>query len=85
MCGLLLAVGLYLVGRPVVELVTVDPTRPLTYRQDWGGPSYLGVLLVHVGPGILAVLVTALWVRRLDRVRAAGCSERSTGDATGDR
>ena len=83
--GLLLAVGLYLVGRAVLELVTVDPARPETYRQDWGGPSYLGVLLVHVGPGVLAVLMTALWVRRRHRVRTAGCSERSTGDATGDR
>lgn len=55
--------SLYLVGRAVVEVATVDPSRPGTYRQDWGGPHYLGVVLVHAGPGLLVVTMTARHLR----------------------
>ena len=62
----LLLVGLFLVARAVVEVVSVDPGDPATYRDDWGGPTYAGVLLVHAGPGLLVLGVTALllWRRR---------------------
>jgi hypothetical protein len=62
----LLLVGLFLVARAVVEVVSVDPGDPSTYRDDWGGPTYAGVLLVHAGPGLLVLGVTALllWRRR---------------------
>jgi hypothetical protein len=67
----LLGLGaLFLVLRAVVEVVTVDPQQPLSYQRDWGGPHYLGVLLVHAGPG-LAVLVLAA-VLLLRRRRPAG-------------
>jgi hypothetical protein len=69
--GLLLLLGIYLIGRAVVELALVDPSQPQTYRQDWGGPHYLGVLLVHVGPGVVAALAIARWWRRSRRVGAA--------------
>ena len=61
----LLLVGLFLVARAVVEVVSVDPGDPSTYRDDWGGPTYAGVLLVHAGPGLLVLGVTALllWLR----------------------
>src|SRR4051812_5455967 len=36
--ALLLVVGLFFVVRAVAELVLVDPGRPETYRDDWGGP-----------------------------------------------
>lgn len=64
--ALLLLVGLFLVARAVAELVTVDPGRPATYRDDWGGPTYAGVLLVHAGPGLLVLGLVALllWRRR---------------------
>lgn len=62
--ALLLVVALYCVGRGLVEVTTVNPTRPETYRQDWGGPHYLGVMLVHAGPGILVVILTVLHLRR---------------------
>jgi hypothetical protein len=69
-------VGLYLIGRAVAELIMVDPARPETYRQDWGGPHYPGVLLVHVGPAVLVVLLAARILRRhrartTDRIRIA--------------
>lgn len=62
--ALLTAVALYFVGRAVVELVTVNPADPASYRDDWGGPHYLGVLLVHTGPGLLVCGMAVLWWRR---------------------
>ena len=62
-----LLVGVFLVGRAIVELVTVDPNQPSTYRDDWGGPSYLGVILVHAGPGLLVLAVLVLTIRRRHR------------------
>ncbi len=50
----LLVVAGYLVLRGGVELLALHPGRPLSYRDDWGGPHLLGVLVVHVGPGVLA-------------------------------
>lgn len=67
--ALLVVIAVYLVGRAVVEVVSVDPHRPQSYQQDWGGPHYLGVLAVHAGPGLLALAVLALWVRRTRRGR----------------
>lgn len=63
---LLAVVGIFLVVRGVVEVATVDPNEPSTYRDDWGGPSYAGVLLVHAGPGLLVIglVALALWRRR---------------------
>jgi hypothetical protein len=51
--ALLALLAVYLVARAVVEVVTVDPSNPETYRRDWGGPHYLGVMLVHAGPGVV--------------------------------
>jgi hypothetical protein len=61
----LVVVGTFLVVRAVVEVISVDPGRPATYRQDWGGPSYAGVLLVHAGPGLLVLggVAWMLWRR----------------------
>ena len=71
--GFLLVLAVYLVGRGVVEIFILDPSRPETYRQDWGGPHYVGVLAVHSGPG---VVVLALAARRL---RQRSRRSRSTG------
>jgi hypothetical protein len=62
--GVLLILGLFLVVRSMVEIITLNPTRPDSYRHDWGGPHYLGVLLVHAGPGALALAVALASVRR---------------------
>lgn len=57
--------GLYLIGRAVVEPFVIDVGDPSTYQQDWGGPSLAGVLAVHCGPGLVAaVAVVALPLRR---------------------
>jgi hypothetical protein len=68
---LVVVIGAYLVGRAVVEVLAVDPGDPSSYRDDWGGPTYAGVLLVHAGPGLLVVALAA-WAlvrRRRDRSR----------------
>lgn len=59
-------VGLYLIGRAIVEPFVISLSDPATYRNDWGGPSLLGVLAVHCGPGIVAAgwMVAALVRRR---------------------
>ncbi len=58
--GLVVVLGLFFIGRAAVELVTVHPGEPETYRQDWGGPTYLGVVFVHVLPAVLTVVI-AVW------------------------
>jgi hypothetical protein len=73
--GVLAAV--FFIARAVVEIVTVAPSRPEEYREDWGGPTYLGVLLVHAGPGVLAVVLLTLALRRRARNRRNG--PRSVG------
>jgi len=54
--------GIYLLGRALVEPFIVDYHHPETYRQLWGGPTLVGVMAVHMLPGVLS---TTLMVRRL--------------------
>ena len=66
--ALALVVGAFFIVRAVVELLTIDYSNPSSYADDWGGPSLAGVLLVHVGPGILALLmIVAFWRRSRTR------------------
>jgi hypothetical protein len=60
-----LAVGLYLIVRAVAEVFVIDLSDPASYRDDWGGPSLFGVLLVHSGPGVVAAIaITLALIRR---------------------
>lgn len=62
--------GGYLVIRAIVEPFVIDFGDPATYANDWGGPSLLGVLAVHCGPGLVVLgIVVALLVRRLSSSR----------------
>lgn len=49
-------VAMYFVVRAVAEPFLIDVTDPSTYQNDWGGPSLIGVLAVHCGPGVLAAM-----------------------------
>ncbi|MEU4624217.1 hypothetical protein AB0G04_30105 [Actinoplanes sp. NPDC023801] len=49
-------VALFFVVRAVAEPFVIDVTDPATYAADWGGPSLIGVLAVHCGPGVLAAM-----------------------------
>jgi hypothetical protein len=67
--GLTILLGLYFVVRAVVELFVIDINDPASYRDDWGGPSLLGVLAIHCGPGLLVVIAFCIVLFR--RRRAA--------------
>lgn len=64
-------IGLYLVGRGIVEFFIIHYGDPASYQSSWGGPSLAGVFLVHSGPGFLILAGTAVyaWRRRLIRAR----------------
>jgi hypothetical protein len=59
--------GAYLVVRAVLELVTIDYGDASSYRDDWGGPSLLGVLAVHCLPSVIALVAMVWGLRRLWR------------------
>lgn len=58
------ALGAYLVVRAAVEPFVIDVRDPGTYRDDWGGPSLVGVLAVHCLPGIIAATLMFAALRR---------------------
>lgn len=61
-------IALYFIVRAVVEFFVVDYGDPSSYENAWGGPTLLGVLAVHSGPGVIAaVIVAVILVRRLRR------------------
>jgi hypothetical protein len=63
--GIGIVLGLFFLVRAIAELVVIDFSDPATYRDDWGGPSLVGVLLVHCGPGLVAAAIAAVvFVRR---------------------
>lgn len=68
---LAVVIGLYLIARALVEPFVIDVTDASTYRDDWGGPSLAGVLLVHCGPGAVAALLLARGLRARRRDRTA--------------
>lgn len=51
--GIGLLVALYLVVRGIAEPFVIDLSNPESYRNDWGGPSLIGVLVVHSGPAMV--------------------------------
>jgi hypothetical protein len=55
----------------VVEPFVIDVSDPATYAKDWDGPSLAGVLVVHCGLGVLAlVAMGAVVLRRRSQKRA---------------
>src|SRR5262245_11775504 len=77
--GLAILLGLYFVVRAVVELFAIDVTDPASYREDWGGPSLLGVLAVHCGPGLLALIALCIVLLRRRRSLPEGTSTVESG------
>jgi hypothetical protein len=62
--------GLFLTGRAVAELFVLHWGDPASYRNDWGGPSLIGVLAVHCLPGL--ILPAALICRLRRRASRSG-------------
>ncbi len=67
--GLSAVAALYLVGRGVAEFFVIDYANPASYQQSWGGPSLVGVFLVHSGPGAAIVCLGAAYAWRWRRSR----------------
>ena len=67
--GLAFIVGGYFVVRALMEPFVVDFSDPSSYEDDWGGPSLIGVLAVHMGPGIIAAALFVRWLVKSDRRR----------------
>ncbi|WP_336882460.1 hypothetical protein [Rhodococcus globerulus] len=57
-------IGLYAITRGVAEFFIIDYGDPESYRNDWGGPSLFGVLAVHSGPGLAALIAAVYLIRR---------------------
>ena len=55
--ALAVVLGVYLMARAVAEFFLLDLSDPAAYRDDWGGPGLAGVLAVHCGPGLLALVL----------------------------
>jgi len=75
--GLAWLMGAYLVVRAIAEPFVIDLSDPATYRNDWGGPSLIGVLAVHMLPGLLAAALMVLALRRRQGTR----SDRATDES----
>jgi hypothetical protein len=60
-------VGGYFIVRALMEPFLIDFSDPSSYENDWGGPSLIGVLLVHMGPGIIAAVLLIRALRKNDR------------------
>ena len=66
--------GAYLIVRAVTEPFVIDMADPATYQDDWGGPSLVGVLAVHSGPGVVAAALMVAYVIGRRRARPASPS-----------
>ncbi|RRR97557.1 hypothetical protein [Glycomyces terrestris] len=68
-------VGGFFIVRALMEPFVIDFSDPSSYEADWGGPSLAGVLLVHMGPGVLAAALLVWMVRRAGRREAGPADE----------
>jgi hypothetical protein len=57
--------GIFLIFRTIAEPFVIDLGNPETYKHDWGGPMLVGVLAVHMLPGILALVLIVIHLKRV--------------------
>jgi hypothetical protein len=67
-------VAAFLIVRAIVEVLTLHYSDLSSYEHDWGGPSVIGVLLVHCLPRVIAAIAVILVIRRS---RAKGAADAS--------
>lgn len=72
--------GGYLAVRALVEPFVVDFSDPSSYESDWGGPSPVGVLAVHMGPGVISVVLFFYWLNRFRRRKSEDSTSRRNPD-----
>lgn len=68
-------VGGYFIVRAMMEPFVIDFSDPSSYENDWGGPSLFGVLLVHMGPGVLAAALLIYGLRKSNKRSEADTPE----------
>ncbi|HEX2143720.1 MAG TPA: hypothetical protein VHG10_04335 [Glycomyces sp.] len=73
-------VGGYFIVRAMMEPFLIDFSDPSSYETDWGGPSLFGVLIVHMGPGILAAALLIRALRKSGNRTLDDTIESSPGD-----
>ena len=49
--------GAYLTLRAAFEPFLVDYANPESYKESWGGPTVVGVLAVHMLPGVISLFL----------------------------
>lgn len=76
---LVIVIGAYFIFRAAVDPFLRDPSDPSTFEDDWGGPTYIGALGVHMGPGIIFAVLFIWWWVRARRAKAAGRQEAESG------
>ena len=73
LAGIGIVIGLYCIVRAALEPFVIDFSDPSTFQADWGGPSLAGVLAVHCGPGVLALVIfVGLGLRRRRKYAVSG-------------
>lgn len=55
--------GVFLILRAIAEPFVINYTDPESYKHDWGGPTLVGVMLVHMLPGLLALVLIGLHLK----------------------
>jgi hypothetical protein len=68
--GFGLVLGVYLIGRAIAEFFVIDFSDPASYRADWGGPRLAGVLAVHCGFRLVALMLIGWGTGRAIRRRS---------------
>ena len=81
--GFGLVLGVYLIGRAIAEFFLIDFSDPASYRADWGGPSLAGVLAVHCGFGLVALMLIGWAPAALSGVARTGGTGRKSADHKG--
>lgn len=82
--ALLWFAGAYFVGRAVLEPFVIDLNDPATYQNDWGGPTLIGVLIVHCGLGVIAAGLMAWRLMRRSSRRLHKAVDRPTTPSDDD-
>ena len=57
-------IGIYLIFRAVAEPFLIDYSNPESYMHDWGGPTYAGVLIVHMGLGVASLVAYLYYLKK---------------------
>jgi hypothetical protein len=61
--------GVYLIIRGAIEPFIINYGDSDSYKSDWGGPTIVGVMAVHILPGAISALLIYLHQKQRYRRR----------------